>query len=311
VTVLLHTVAPVFGILALGLAAARFGLLGRGGVRGLVLFVFNVAIPVLLFRSMATMTLPDVLPWRVLVAFYTGSLLTWGLGMAVGRFAFGRRTDEAAIFAMGAAFSNTVLLGIPIVLTAFGPEATLPLMIIIAFHSALFMPLTVGVITASRGNGGRVGPQLGRTILEVVRNPIILGLAVGLAVNLTGLALPAPVDHMAELLGRAAVPTALFAMGASLAGYSFLGDVPPALALSSLKLVVHPAIVWVMAVHVLGIEGIQAPVAVTMAAMPAGVNVYLFGARYQAAPDVAARTVLLTSLLSVATLSLLLVLLGA
>ena len=143
-----------------------------------------------------------------------------------------------------------------------------------------------------------------RTIgFELVRNPIIMGILLGLLANVTGMAIPAPVDGVAEMLGAAAVPTSLFALGASLAGYRLTGDAAPAVALTALKLVVHPLLVWILAVPVMGLEGIWVPVAVTMAAMPSGINVYLFGARYQAAPGVAARTVLVTNILSIATLS--------
>jgi predicted permease len=99
-------------------------------------------------------------------------------------------------------------------------------------------------------------------------------------------------------------------MGGSLGTQPLIGDVPPALVLSGLKLFVHPLLVWVVAVPILGLSGLWAWVAVTMAAMPSGVNVYLFGARYEAAAGVAGRTVLLTSLGSVATISILLALIG-
>jgi predicted permease len=296
--------------MALGFAAARTRVLDEAGVRGLVLFVFNFAIPVLLFRSIGGIRLPEDVRWGFLVAFYSGSFTAYLLGMAGGRILFRRPLDHQAIFGMGAAFSNTVLLGIPIVLTAFGPEATLPLFLIIAFHSAVFTPLTVGLIQAGRGQGVSLMKQARGVVLEVVRNPIVLGLGAGLAANLTGLVLPSALDRGAELLGAAAVPCALFAMGSSLGIQPLVGDVPPALFLTSIKLIVHPLVVWVVAVPVLGLGGLWAAVAVTMAAMPSGVNVYLFGARYEAAPGVAARTVLLSSLGSVVTIAVVLALLG-
>jgi predicted permease len=122
-------------------------------------------------------------------------------------------------------------------------------------------------------------------------------------VNIGGWNVPGPVDRIAEMVGGAAVPCALIALGASLAFYPLTGDVPPSLILSGLKLLVHPALVWLLAVPILGLEGIWVPVAVTMAAMPSGINVYLFGARYDAAPGVAARTVFLTTIFSLGTLS--------
>ncbi len=306
----LEVLAPVFGIMGLGFVAARARVLDEAGVRGLVLFVFNFAIPVLLFRSIGGIRLPDDVRWGFLVAFYSGSLACYLLGMASARALFRRPLDHQAIFGMGAAFSNTVLLGIPVVLTAFGPEATLPLFLIIAFHSAVFAPLTVGLIQAGQGQGVSAGQQARRVVLEVVRNPIVLGLGAGLVANLTGLVLPPALDRGAELLGAAAVPCALFAMGSSLGIQPLVGDVPPALVLSTLKLVIHPLLVWVVAVPVLGLGGLWSAVAVTMAAMPSGVNVYLFAARYEAASGVAARTVLVTSALSVVTLAVVLALVG-
>ena len=139
-----------------------------------------------------------------------------------------------------------------------------------------------------------------------MRNPILAGIVLGTLVNLGGLTIPGPLDRVAELLGSAAVPSALFALGASLAGYPLTGDVPPALLLSGFKLLVHPFLVWLLAVPLVGLGGIWVTVAVTMAAMPSGINVYLFGARYEAAPGVAARTVFLTNVFSMVTLSVLL-----
>ncbi len=309
--VLLNVIVPVFGVAALGFLAARFRLLTPAGVQGLVLFVFDFAIPVLLFRTLATIELPAHIEWGFLAAFYAGSAATYALGMAAGRFVFKRPFDEAAIFGMSAAFCNTVFMGIPVILTAFGPRATLPLFLIVAFHAATLMPVTVGLIQGHRGLGVPAGEQARSVALAVVGNPIVVGLALGLAVNLSGLPIPAPLDRAAELLGASAVPCALFAMGASLAEYRFTGEAKPALVLAGLKLVVHPLIVWTLGALVLGITGIWLAVAVVMAAMPSGVNVYLFGARYDAAPGVAAGTVLIASVLSVATLSALLLAFGS
>jgi hypothetical protein len=168
------------------------------------------------------------------------------------------------------------------------------------------MSLTTALIQVGKGGEVTLADQARTIGLELVRNPIIMGLALGLLVNVSGLAIPAPLDRMAEMVGAAAVPTALFALGASLAGYPITGDILPAMVLTALKTLVHPAIVWILAVPVFGLEGIWVPVAVTMAAMPSGINVYLFGAHYDAAPGVAARTVFLTTIFSLGTLSTLL-----
>ena len=105
------------------------------------------------------------------------------------------------------------------------------------------------------------------------------------------------------LLGAAAGPCALFAMGASLATYPLTANVLSTLPLVALKLVVHPLLVWVLAVPVLGLEGVWVPVAVLMASMPTGINVYLVATRYEAGTTVAARTIFLSTAISVLTIS--------
>ena len=310
VSPLLQTLVPIFGLLALGFVACRARLIDQAGARGLVLFVFNFSIPALLLTSMARLELPEDPDWRFLIAFYIASFLTYGLGVFVGRVPFRRALREQAIFGMGAAFSNLVLIGIPVVLTALGPDASLPMLAIIGLHSATFMPLTVFLVKADGTDQGPLVGRAGRLAADVVRNPIILGILAGLLVNLSAVTLWAPVTDLLDFLGAAAVPCALFALGASLAGFPLTGELAPSLAVSGLKLVAHPALVWLLAVPVLGAGGLAVDVAVVLAAMPSAVNVYLFGERYAAAAGVAARSVLITTVASVVTIAVVLVLLG-
>jgi malonate transporter len=312
VTVLAGTIAPVFGVMAAGFVAVRLRLLGPVGVRRLVLFVFNGTIPVMLFYRIGTLALPEEIEWTFLLAYYGSAFATYGAGMAVGRFGFRRPVEEQAIFGLGAGFSNTVLLGIPLLVTAFGPEATLPVFLIIAFHSATLLPVTVIFLKAGRAGGdGPTGARIGRLLFEIFANPVIIGILLGFTANAAGLVLPRPVALVAQAVSAISIPASLVALGASLAGYRLRGRIAPASALAGLKLLVHPLIAWVLTVPILGLGAPWAPVAVVMAGMPTGAMVYLFGARYDTAADVAAATVAVTAAASVVTLSALLLLMGA
>lgn len=311
VTGMLGVVVPVFGLIGLGFAAVRLGALDSAGVRGLVAFVYHFALPVLLFRNMAGMEIPESTPWPFLAAFYAGALATYALGMAVGKWGFGRPLHEQAVYGMASGFSNTVFLGIPIVLGALGPDAVLPVFMIIAFHSVTFMPLTLTLVHVGRGEAVSASSQAMVLLRALGKDPIVVGIVVGLVANLGGVVLAGPVDRLAGLLADAALPSALFAMGASLAECPTGGDGGAAGILAAMKLVVHPLLAWLVAVPVLGLEGLWVRSTVLLAAMPTGVNVYLFGARHDAAGPVAARTVLLATVGSVATISVLLALLGS
>lgn len=306
---ILEVVLPVFGLMVLGFAAAKLGWFDDEVTRGLVHFVFHFAIPGLLIRGLATSQLPEHIEWAFVLSFYGGSLTVYALGMAAARFVYGRPSAAQAIFGMSAGFSNTVLIGIPVLLTAFGPEASLPVFLLVALHSPLLMPLTVGLIQLDRGQDTALGSRLRSASGDLLRTPIIISVLAGLALNLAGLRLPGPLDGVLGLLAAAAVPCALFAMGASLAAFPLRGDLPPALLLVACKLVLHPLLVWLLAVPILGLDGIWVPVAVTMAAMPTGANAYLFAARYRAAEGVASRAVFLSTAASIVTISVVLALL--
>jgi len=119
-------ILPVFGTLGLGYVAARSGVFDEAANRGLSVFVFNFALPLMLFRAIAQAELPDAMPWGYLLSYYIGAFGVYALAMLGGRVLFGRRLGEQAVLGLGAGFSNTGMLGIPLVMTAYGPPAALP-----------------------------------------------------------------------------------------------------------------------------------------------------------------------------------------
>ncbi len=309
--IIVDIIVPVFGIVFIAYVAAASGLFSEAATRGLSQFVFNFAIPPMLFRTMATQTLPDPIEWAYLISFFGGGYVAWAIGMAISGGVFRRNMAEASIAGMTGAFGNTVLLGIPLILTTYGEAATLPIFLIIAFHSwQLFAVVTI-LIEGGRGTPGQM-LQIPLNILKgLAGNPIIIGLLLGLVWNIWSLPIPKPVDVIAETLGKAALPCAVFAMGASLAGYKLRGAIGRASAGVMLKLLIHPAVTWMLATWVFQLEPLWRDVAVIMAALPVGVNVYLFAQRYDAGQAPAATAMLLSTGLSVVTITILLGLLGA
>jgi predicted permease len=301
--ILLEIIVPVFGIVALGYGAARSGLFPQEANKGLSRFVFDYAIPAMLFRAMATTELPDTIQWGYLISYFGGGYVAWIVGTAIGRLVFKGRGAEPAIAGMTGAFSNTVMLGVPLVLTTFGDVATLPLFLIIAFHS--WQLLSVVTIQAEIGIGAR--EEMRRLPVNVaaglVRNPIIIAMLSGVLFNVLGFELPKVLDTLTGTLGRAALPCAVFAMGASVAAYRVAGAVGEATVGTVLKLTLHPLAVWVLATHVFAVEPLWRDVAVILASLPVGVNVYLMAQRYQSAVAQSTTAILLSTGLSVFTVA--------
>jgi predicted permease len=178
----------------------------------------------MLFRSIAQTELPDSMPWGYLISYFGGAFLAFGGAMLVGWHFFARRLDEQGVLGLGASFSNTAMLGIPLVITAYGPDAALPLFALIACHSLVLLPPTTMLIEAARGEGQSIGTLLWTLFKGVAATPIIWGLSAGLAFAMAGFPLPGPVDSIAGGIGAAAAPCALFALGASLTRYRLSGN---------------------------------------------------------------------------------------
>ncbi len=302
-------ILPVFGLVAFGFLAGRFGWIADNAIEGLSTFVFTFAIPVLLFRSIATADLPASMPWDFLLAYYGPTLLLFGSVLLVARWQLSG--TESSIYAMSAAYSNVVLIGIPIILAALGDEARVPLFIIISTHAAVMFVVTTLCAELGQGHAERLRDLPKQTFLVLAKNMIVVGLVLGLIINLADLTLPRTIDNMAEYLGLAALPCAVFSMGASISRYRISGDAIRISIAIALKNLVHPALVWLAATQLFTLPPVWVAVLVIFAACPSGINAYLFANRYQALVPSTATIVVLSTGLSIFVVSgVLLLLLG-
>ncbi len=284
----------------LGKAALPLGLLDAPGLRGVNEVVFRLAMPALLFDSVAEADAMHVLD--VAAAYFAACLILYALAMLLASRLLGAGVSHAAVFALNATYGNTVMLGIPLVGALFGVAGLGYLMAIIAFHSALLLPLASLLIEA--GSQGRPSlPRLVRaTLAGMLRNPVILSILLAFAWRGAGLGVPGPLHALLGMLGAPAAPLALFCLGASLPGLPGPATLAEALMAATLKLAVLPALVFVIAGWLGGLHGVALSVALLTAGMPTGANAFLIARRSAGLGDGAASTVLISTLLSVGTL---------
>jgi len=307
---ILAVIFPVFALTALGYGAGRT-IVPPVAVRGLVNIVNYIEIPVLLFRALAHQNIVRDLQLGISAVYFAGCFLVLILSLAIGRQAFRLKWDELGIFGMGAMYSNSSLLGIPLIQTAFGTSGVLVLTKIIAFHSLILIPVATVMVTAGRGNVQGLGALARAAVAAALCNPIILGLLAGLAWSLTGWPIPGAIDPVLEMLAVAAAPTALIAMGATQAHFRIGGHLGPVAAGALLKLAAHPLLVWLLAIGLGGLSGEAVAVATVTAALPPGINVYLLAHQYDCAVERAASTMIVASVLSLASVAVVLALLGS
>lgn len=304
---ILETVLPIFGLVLCGYVVGRRGWMSEEAIKGLNTFVFYFAIPALLFR--ATSGGIGHVEFTIVGAYFASVLATFVVALAVSRLLFRTGPAERTLFGMGSVFSNTVLLAIPLIFTALGEEAGRRLMLIITFHAVLILPAVTILIELALGAGQGWRRLAAGTLRALALNPIILALIAGIAYGQTGLAVPAPAERFLALLGGAAAPCALFALGASLTAFKISGDMKETLAIVAMKLVVHPAIMAGLAWFVFDLPALAAAVAILTAACPSGANVFIMARQYDLYLGRSASAVLISTAVSVVTLSLLLAIL--
>ena len=310
-SVIVEIIAPIFGIVLVGWLAARLRAFDEAATRGLSLFAFNFAIPVLLLRTVAQTEMPPQPEWRFVFAYFSGAFAIFALGAPGGAAGLWPARRGAGHLRHQRLFSNTTILGIPIVLKAFGDAAAVPLALILGFHSALLFTLTTVAAEIGAGIGVPLPTLLRNVGTGLVTNPILWGIAGGLLLNFLGVPLPPMLDQFAAMLGGAALPTALFALGANLSRFRLTRTLRESLLLTGLKTLAQPALIYVLGAYVFDLAPVSLAVAVTMAALPTGINAYLFAARYDVAAPEATSTILLSTLLSTVTLAFLLAALGS
>ena len=292
---------PFFAVIGLGWGAGRTRFFTPEATAYLTKFVFYFALSAMLFRFSANLSLGEILDARFIAAYLWG---TGAIYLVATGVAFLRRKGvaEAAVEAQCAVIGNVGFLGIPMLVLLLGEAAIGPVMMVLAVDLIVFGSLIVILITGSRD--GRMSLGILRTVgAGLARNPMIVSITLGLAWSALALPIPEPLNEFVTLLGAAATPGALFAIGASLASKS-AERIEVAGWLSVCKLVLHPAAVALSALVLFPVEPYAAGVMIAAAALPTAGNVYMLAQHYGVAPMRVSATILVSTAASIVTVSL-------
>jgi predicted permease len=291
---------PFFGLIGLGYMAGRTKFFSEEATAYLTKFVFYFALSAMLFRFSATLSIDEIFdPW-VASAYLWGTAFTYGIAMAV---AFIRRLDTptAAIEAQCAAIGNTGFLGVPMLGLLLGQEALGAIILVLTIDLIVFSSALVILVTGARQ--GKMDLSIFKTVgLGLLKNPMIVSISLGLLVSSLALPLPGPLTEFVTILGSAATPGALFAIGASLASKS-AERLEIAGWLSFCKLILHPLFVAMGAFLFFPVDDYQAAVIISAASLPVAGNVFILAQHYGIAPQRVSASILISTTLSILTVS--------
>jgi len=305
----LTIVAPVFLLIGFGYGLAKAKILGGTVSEALGEFVYVVAIPVLIFRTLVTADLSAGLPLALWASYFTGITCAWLLGTLVVRKGFGRDARAGAIGAISAAFANTILVGLPLIAAVYGDEGLVPLLLIVSIHLAV-MTVAMAIVmerAAAHDSGGESPPVsvlVRRAAANLIRNPLVITIIGAFSWRMSGLELPLLASDLLGRIGATALPLALMSLGMSLVQYGMRGTLLPGLLLSAIKIFIMPAVVFTLAQFVFALPPLWVAVATLTAACPTGINAYVFANKYGTGHAMAANAITVTTALAVLTTSL-------
>lgn len=301
---ILEILFPVFAVVLLGYFAGRIGVLGERGEVTLNRFTYYFALPPLMFRLTAQASVDDLLRLDFVAVYIGGCLLVLALALIGGRLFFGLRKPDLAFHGMNTVFGNTAFIGIPLFVSAFGDDGALPAIVGSVAASFVFISGTVASAELARSQNATLGQAIRRVVRVLSTNPLLIASLAGIVFSVLGLGLPEAAWDALSMIGGAAVPCALFALGMSLVGKRVTSGLGEVVWLVLLKLVVHPVLVWLLSTSVLPLDGPWQPAAILLAAMPTGSLVYVIAQQYDHYVERSSTVIFVSTVISVVTMGI-------
>ncbi len=298
-------VLPVFTLILIGWVLVASGYLRAEIGEGLGAFAFKVAVPTLIFMTLAQADFRGASPFRLWSAYFGGIAIAWIAGQLAAKRAFDRDGKAAIVAGFASSFSNLGFIGLPLIGSLFGHDGLLVLSLILAIHLPVMMTISTILVENHNGKPGkRNWSKTARNIVRsLIRNPIVVAISLGLAFHFSGATLYPPFKIVGDRVAAMAGPLSLFAVGMSLRRDPVMGNFVPAMTIGMIKLVVMPFAVLVLA-RLVELPPLWAMTAVLAASMPTGINSWLLANQFKIDSNLAAAVVTLSTALGVITVSM-------
>lgn len=300
---ILDIVAPVFLVVAAGYLVVRLKWFSDPQIDHLMRFATQIAIPCLLFEATSTIDLASAFDWRMLLSYYLAAIGSFILTYQLLRRVFRRRAGESIAAAFCALFSNLVLLGLPISELAWGADSMAPNFALVSVNAPICYLIGITAMEYLRADGRSPSETVAVVSRAMFRNSMMIGIGLGFIANIGDISLPSALESAINLLSRASLPVALFALGGVLTRYALSKSLGEAGVIIVLSLLIQPAATWWLALQ-FGLDTDVTRSIVLMSAMAPGLNAYLFASMYQRSLDITSSTVLMSTMLSVFSVSL-------
>ncbi len=305
---ILSIISPLITVALLGYLCTKTKWLSKEQLNALSKFTFSISIPAFLFYQMAKADFSEQVSPQLFAAFYLPVLTCYLITWLISYYFYKRKplnnSAGSAVFALGSSYSNTIIVGLPVLLAAMGEQVIGIIFLIITFHSAMLFALTSAIAARAESKRGTKKFNGLNFIKQTINNPLIISILSGLLVNILGITLPGFLQDSLALISKPAITLALFILGASLAFYQVRQEITFISIACFCKLILLPALVLLTSQYIFKLDPFIITVLVILSACPTGVNAYLIAATHKQHQQTVAGTVVLSTLISVVTIPL-------
>jgi len=302
---LLNLVAPFFGLIALGFGCGKLARRPEGGhgLAWMQFFIIYVALPCLFYRLIADKPLDQLANWPFVMVTMASTACAFALSFAAGLWHTRGDVPQAVMQGVAGSYANVGFMGPPLILSAIGPAASAPVVLIFVSDNLLLFSLVPLLMAVAGVEKRSLFAALRNIAWRVATHPFNVATAVAVAASYAHLELPAAVDRMVTWLSGAAAPCALFLLGVTVA-LRPLGPMPAEVpALVVVKLLIHPVLVWILLSAAGDFGAAWTYAAVLMAALPPALNIFVIATQYDVGVEPASACVLVGTLVSMSTLT--------
>ena len=299
-------VFPIFTLVLIGYLFGKTEILSDGNAKALNDYVYYIALPVLLFYETAKTPLTELLHYDFIAAVMCGNLAILVISFFLGKVLFKHSVKCSSLYAFAATFSNTAFIGIPLFITAFGQDGTLPAIITTIVGNIIVLGIVVVFVETSQKSVNTAYEIIYHSVISLLKNPLVVGSILGILVAVTNISLPIALNNLLFMISNSAAPVALIAIGLSMIGLGVRIKIDELLSLIVLKLLIFPLITFLIVTYVIVLDKDWAISAIILSSLPTGTLAYVISQKYGLYIKESSSVFLVTTLLSVITLPLLL-----
>ncbi|WP_172572336.1 AEC family transporter [Vibrio vulnificus] len=297
------TILPVFLVIGVGYVAFKREIIPHNGHKSLAAFVFNFGLPAAIFSALSSKPLEQIWITDYVIAYTLGSLLAFGIVAAIALLKLKKSPSHAVILGLGGSFSNSLLIGFPIIYFLFGTQALIPFSLTLVVENLIMLPLLLTLADmSSRESKGSLKKTVLETTKNLAKNPIVISIVLGMLCSGLNWQTPETATRIIDILASTVTGVALFTIGGGLVGVKLSGMKQEISLVMLAKLVLHPVIVMLCLIGWFELDPTMSAVAVILASMPMFGVYAVIGQRYNLG-GMCAAVLLPTTLLAMVTVS--------